>query len=92
MSPYLFIIIEEIFSRIIKAKVEMGKIGLFSHPTGAPVVSHLFYVNNMMIFANATKGTVQEFMGVLGLYERWSGQKKSLEKSTLYFSKWVSQR
>lgn len=42
LSPYLFIIIEEVLSRLLWKAFMDGRICCFSHLVGAPLVSHLF--------------------------------------------------
>lgn len=46
---------EEVLSQLIKAKVGQGKIGLFSLPMGASVISHLLFADNVMIYSSIEK-------------------------------------
>ncbi|XP_042983381.1 uncharacterized protein LOC122312796 [Carya illinoinensis] len=90
LSPYLFIIMEEVLSKMIKGKVAEKKIQLFSHPVNSPVVSHLLYADDIVLFTNASKGTIRCLMNVFKQYERWTGQKVNYEKSAIYYSKKIS--
>lgn len=58
LSPYLFILVEEIFTRMIKNEVEFGKIIPFSHPRGMPIISHLLYVDDILLFTNGEKASL----------------------------------
>lgn len=72
--------------------VEEGKIGLFSLPANASRVSHLFYANDVMLFSNASKDSIQQLIKIFKLYEDWSGQCIYFEKLTIYFSKLMHRR
>ncbi|KAF5462884.1 hypothetical protein F2P56_018853 [Juglans regia] len=74
LSPYLFILVEEILSRLLKENFQAGLIGRFSHPRGVPLISHLLYADDMVIFANGEKKYVKLIMDCLKKYEAWSGQ------------------
>lgn len=52
LSPYLFIIMEEVLSRLLKNRFEDGSIGRFYHPRGAHLISHLLYADDLLIFSN----------------------------------------
>ncbi|XP_042944790.1 uncharacterized protein LOC122278671 [Carya illinoinensis] len=54
LSPYLFILVQEILSRLLKHNFEMGKIAPYSHPRGTLLVSHLFYADDIVVFANGS--------------------------------------
>ncbi|KAF5452050.1 hypothetical protein F2P56_027088 [Juglans regia] len=55
LSPYLLILMEEVLTRLLRKNFEEGRIGKFSHPISAPLVSHLLYVDDILIFANEGK-------------------------------------
>ncbi|KAF5468900.1 hypothetical protein F2P56_013011 [Juglans regia] len=90
LSPYLFIIMEEMLSRLLCKNFEEGRIGCFSHPVGAPIVSHLLYADDLLVFVTGGKQSVLKLMNTLEVYEKWSGQLINKEKSTFFFSKSIS--
>ncbi|XP_035546552.1 uncharacterized protein LOC118348611 [Juglans regia] len=55
LSPYLFILMEEVLSRLLRSNFQDGRIGKFSHPIGAPLVSLLLYADDILIFTNGGK-------------------------------------
>ncbi|XP_035540358.1 uncharacterized protein LOC118344262 [Juglans regia] len=90
LSPYLFILMEEVLSRLLRSNFQDGRIGKFSHPIGAPLVSHLLYADDILIFTNGGKRSITNLLHTLDTYERWSGQKINRDKSALFLSKLIS--
>lgn len=65
LSPYLFIIMEESLTRLLRNFFENGRIGRFTHPMGAPLVSHLLYADNLLIFSNGGKKSIKRLVETL---------------------------
>lgn len=86
LSPYLFILVEEVFTRILKNKFEAGEVGVYSQPVGGPLVLHLLFADDMVIFANGGKRSVKAIKDTLSLYASWSGQVVNEDKSSIFFS------
>lgn len=89
-SPYLFILMEEVLTRLLRKNFDEGCIKSFYHPTGAPLISHLLYVDDLLVFVNGNKSSVKRLMDTLGTYEHWSGQVMSKEKSAFFPSKLIN--
>lgn len=87
LLPYLFIIVEEVLSRLLKHNFALGNIVPFSHPRGTPLVSHLLYTDDIVLFANGGRSSFQTIRDIFALYENWSDQVVSKEKSCIFFSK-----
>lgn len=83
LSLYLFILMEEVLTRLLKKGFEDGQIGQFFHPRSAPIISHLLYADDL-IFVNGGKGLVKALLRTLEKYERWLGQ--SVNKTKYAFS------
>ncbi|XP_042950232.1 uncharacterized protein LOC122282338 [Carya illinoinensis] len=64
----------------------------YSHPRGAPLVSHLLYADDVVRFTNGRKKSMRELMKVIETYESWSGERVSKEKTAIYFAKQFSTR
>ncbi|KAG6657215.1 hypothetical protein CIPAW_04G074400 [Carya illinoinensis] len=45
------------------------------------------YADDIVVFANGAQKSIRKLMQVLKLYESWSGQFLSKEKSAIYFSR-----
>ena len=58
----------------------------------APVVSHLLFANDYIVFCNASKKEGVRVTKILETYERESGQKLNREKTSLFFSKNMSEK
>ena len=86
LSPYLFILCSKILSRLILRAEAKGDIHGIEIARGAPSVSHLMFVDDTFLFCRATGQEMEAIKQCLSPYETWSGQKVSLEKSSLLFS------
>lgn len=51
-SPYLFILMEDVLSRMINVEFEGGRIVKFYHPRGCHFISHLLYADDQLVFTN----------------------------------------
>lgn len=76
-----------VVSRLINLKVAERKIGLFSHLPNAPSVSHLLYANDVVVLANASKGSIRSLLLTIKFYEKWSGRLVNYNTSAIFFSK-----
>lgn len=61
----LFILMEEVLTRLVKQSFEDGRIEHFFHPRGAPIISHLLYVDDLLIFVNVDKIMVKALLCTL---------------------------
>ncbi|XP_074289571.1 uncharacterized protein LOC141614725 [Silene latifolia] len=87
LSPYLFILCAEVLSSMIRRKVEEGVLHGIRVAPLSPVVSHLFFADDSLIFVKASETQARVVMDLLGQYESASGQLVSKEKTTVSFSK-----
>ncbi|KAK2649747.1 hypothetical protein Ddye_017236 [Dipteronia dyeriana] len=90
LSPYLFIIMEEVLTRLLRNFFENGRIDRFTHPVGVPLVCHLLYTDDLLIFSNGGQKYIKRLVEILTTYERWSSQKISREKSVIFPSKLIN--
>ncbi|TXG59223.1 hypothetical protein EZV62_013796 [Acer yangbiense] len=90
LSPFLFILMEEVLTRLLRKNFESGRIGRFYHPIGAPLVSHLLYADDILIFANGGKRSIRNLVKAFETYEKWSGQRMNKDKSAIFPSKYIS--
>lgn len=69
LSPLLFILVDEILSRMLKRVSDEGKIEPFSYPIG-PLLSHLLYVDDISIFTNKSLKTLWNILEIFNLYAK----------------------
>lgn len=86
ISPYLFLLCVEGLSAMFREEECEGRIWGISVCLRGPQISHLMFVNDCIIFYNAT---VEEGARVLQIleYEKNSVQKLNKDKTSLFFSK-----
>ncbi|XP_042958094.1 uncharacterized protein LOC122293629 [Carya illinoinensis] len=85
LSPYLFILSQEILSRMVNQQFRMGRIKCY-HSGGGTLISHLLYADDVLVFTNGGKVAIRRIMEILHRYEEMSRQLTSPTKSTIYFS------
>ena len=84
LSPYLFILCMEVLSASIVEKCEEWDLVRASR--GGIAFSHLFFANDLVLFAKANKKNCRAVRDVLDTFCCLSGQKVSAEKSRVFFS------
>lgn len=58
---------------------------MFYHLRGCAIISHLMYVDNLLVFTNGAPRSLTQLLKILGVYESWASQAVNKAKSTLYF-------
>ncbi|XP_042981969.1 uncharacterized protein LOC122311447 [Carya illinoinensis] len=86
LSPYMFIIQQEILTRMIHCSVAEHRFGQFQQGRGTSIIYHLMYADDVVIFSNGSQRSVRELLSILGQYERWSGQAINKHKSAMFCS------
>lgn len=81
LSPFLFIIFTEAFSRGIKALYAAGSIAAYAVPRNSLHVSHLAFADDLVIFTRGLRSSLRVLMDFLGDYEQATGQKVNKNKS-----------
>lgn len=91
ISPYLFVICIERLSHLINDSVHNKRWKGIKLSKYGPTITHLFFADDMVLFSEATEQHVQIIKDCLERFSAASGQKISLSKSQIFFSKNVSQ-
>lgn len=86
ISPYLFIICAEGLSALISQAIANGSLHGLQVCDGAPVISHLLFADDSMLYAQATPHDCLVIKHILDVYARASGQHVNLHKSSVVFS------
>jgi hypothetical protein len=86
LSPFLFVLVMEAFSRMISAIYSRGLISGFSVGTrevDQVEVSHLLFADDTLVFCGADASQIRHLDALLVCFEAVSGLKVNLSKSTL---------
>ncbi len=79
LSPYLFILCNDILTKIINREVDRGSIqGVKLSPAAFPITK-LFYADDVLLFCRAKIREVDVMMKCIEKYCQWSGQSISIE-------------
>ncbi|WOL07024.1 hypothetical protein Cni_G15759 [Canna indica] len=83
LSPYFFIMMEELLSILIKESVSKGDIKAFKYKDIS--ISHLFFADNILITVKSCKDTCLKLKEVLNSYCNYTNQKINSLKSEIIF-------
>uniref|UniRef100_A0A2N9HMY2 Reverse transcriptase domain-containing protein n=1 Tax=Fagus sylvatica TaxID=28930 RepID=A0A2N9HMY2_FAGSY len=90
LSPYLFILCQEVLSRIIDKEHAVGSLSGVKMNPGGPEITNVMFADDLMLFAKATSQNVNALNSCLEKYCQWSGQLVNRSKSGIIFSKLVN--
>ena len=91
LSPYLFLLCSEGLNRLIQHAARDNVIRGFSLCKNGPKITNLFFADDTLLFCRARMEDLQAIQHILSLYEGAFGQQINREKTTLFFSKAVSE-
>ena len=89
LSPYLFIICQEVLSRLIDREFLYGNVKGVKMNVAGLAFTHVMYADDIMVFAKANCREVKILDECLDKYCAWSRQLINRSKSGLIFSKLV---
>lgn len=81
LSPYLFIIAAEMMSRGLNLLHTMFPQHRYRIHINSPLISHLAYADDVIIFCNGSKSSLEAHMKYLDWYQNFSGQLVNINKS-----------
>lgn len=87
----LFIFAQQILSFNLNKHQNFGEVLPYILDRRVSQISHIFYVDDMLIFKNWRIRSLQRLKHLMSLYEDTSGQKINLQKSASYASKRIPQ-
>ncbi|WJX44074.1 hypothetical protein P8452_31099 [Trifolium repens] len=90
LSPYLFILVTEGLTALVKQAVARGDLHGVRICRGAPEVSHLLFADDCFLFCRSTLAEANHLMNILKTYEHATGQEINLTKSEVFFNRNLS--
>ena len=87
LPPYLFILGQEILSRLLDHELSLKNVSGIKTSIRGPTISHVMYADDIVLFSKATRRDAATLMKTLDKYCKWSGQAINMGKSGVYFSK-----
>ncbi|XP_024171787.1 uncharacterized protein LOC112177760 [Rosa chinensis] len=91
LSPYLFLLGAEGFSALLQQKQAAGLLPGIEVCNEAPSVNHLLFADDSMLYGQASLEDCFQILEVFETYGRASGQVVNFNKSSVVFSKNVSE-
>lgn len=89
LSPYLFVLCMNVMSLKMDKAMREGKFS--PHPRCQSLqLTHLCFADDLIVFVEGTKCSVEGALTVFDEFELWSGLSISLEKSTILHSRSIS--
>ena len=90
LSSYLFLLCSGGLNRMIQKAAREDIIRGFLLCKNGPKITNIFFVDDSLLFCYARREDLQAIQNILTSYEHALGQKINQEKTTLFFSKAVS--
>jgi hypothetical protein len=87
ISPYLFLLVAEGLSCLLKLRIQSSNLSGITVAPSAPMVSHLLFANDSLLFFKANRESADQVMDILHEYCQASWQKVNMAKSSIHFSK-----
>ena len=91
LSPYLFLICVEGLTALLRKASDAGLLRGIQSCRRGPWVSHLFFVDDSLLFGQASIPECRKIMDILNIYEANSSEKINQEKTAMFFSSNTSQ-
>lgn len=86
LSSYLFLIVADVFSKLLSKAVSNNSIKGITMKKRCPMVSHLLFADDFLIFLDAEPQTCVNFMDLLKCFSEASDLSLNVHKSNLCFS------
>ncbi|GMI83605.1 hypothetical protein HRI_002029800 [Hibiscus trionum] len=86
LSPYLFVLVMERLGHMINASVSSDEWQPFRFVRNGIPVSHLFFADDLILYAKAVQGQAVLIQHVLSIFGMYSGHRVNKRKTEIYFS------
>lgn len=86
LSPFLFILASEVLSRLFSWEEFCGRLHRVVAARHASSITHLMFMDNLLIFCRANIPEARSINHLLDLYCSWTGQLINRRKSLVYYT------
>lgn len=86
LSPYLFLLVIDVLSKLLNKAIKENRLSAIKLNTSCPTLSHLFFVDDAILFLNANKEECDQVLKILEIYNNASGQLVNFSKFGISFS------
>ena len=87
MSPFLFLLCTKGLHGLITNAAVDGDLRGFSICKQGPKLTHLFFVEDSLLFCKANSSECEKILNLLAMYESAFGQKINKKKMAFFFNK-----
>uniref|UniRef100_A0A2N9F7G7 Reverse transcriptase domain-containing protein n=1 Tax=Fagus sylvatica TaxID=28930 RepID=A0A2N9F7G7_FAGSY len=87
LSPYLFIMCQDVLSRMLDREILAGRLSGVKASRTNPAITHIMYADDIVAFSKANSREATILTEWLEKYCSWSGQLINRNKSGVFFSK-----
>lgn len=87
LSSYLFILGQEILSRMLDHALESMMICGVKASIGDPAITYVMYADDIILFSKASRREADILSKCIDCYCNWSGQRVDINKFGIFFSK-----
>ena len=91
LSSYLFILVSQNLTAILKYALNIGMIPGFDNRLQHNF-NHLMYADDLLLITKASRTVARNIRFTFSLYSNLTGQKPNLNKSYVFFPKWLNQK
>lgn len=86
LSPYLFLIIADVFSMLTNKTMVNESLSSIKMKQNCPMVSHLLFSDDSLVFLEANAQSCSNFLHIVDAFSDASGLSINTQKSSLFFS------
>jgi ribonuclease HI len=86
LSPFLFLFVQDALSLLVKEAIFKREFSGIRLKTGCPWLSHMFFADDSLIFTRLEGDNLLNFLQVLQIFGKASGQNINFDKSGFFLS------